>query len=347
MTTQSSSTRIRRGLGAAMTLALGLTLGACGDADSPDAPTTPPAAPTTAAPTTAASTTAATQTEAAPATTEALETTSEPATTEEPTSEEPGEETTEPDEQVRDIWAPVEDDGDPSNGAEAGPEIETTKDYLLALVANEFEDAAGYLSEESSSLLLGAEQDPAYLGQEIWLEGLRVDLTSEMAKTGETRWSSYPAWEGADEGTRVVTVRGPRADGSEFYHAVGAREVDGEWVIDQDRLDTGTGAPWVLFLNPPYSDPYRRGEPISFSVAGGEAEQSDVTLRAMGMAEPSPLEASPIEARVVYTDASPAHPGPPGSYVALVTGQSVGDGLDGMVRAHAVAFGISVDDGQR
>lgn len=328
----------QRPIGVTVALALCLTLGAC-DSQTPAGPTTPAAGPTTPAATTEPDTTTA-PTTTSPTTTSAATTTAAP-TTAAPTQTE-DETTTAPTETVNDIWAPTPDDGDDSNGAEAGPEIDRTKDYLLALVSGEHAEAGELLSAESRDLL-GLEADPHSLDQEPWLRPMIDNLTSEDARANEVFWSSYPAWEGADDDTRVVTVRGVGLEGREFYYAFGARQVDDEWVVDQDRIDTGTGRPWALFLNPTM-DGTLTPDPLSFVVTNGAGQPQDVTLRVNGFAEPRPLLAQEREDGVVYSEEE-SGAGMPGSYVALVTGHGEGDAQADMVRAHTVTFVVTESEG--
>lgn len=355
MTTRTSRTTVERGGRTALALSLPLTLvlalSACGDETEPSAGSTAPPATTTSAPaTTAAEAATETETETGEETTEAVtdepaQTTSAQATAEETTSEEPAQETTAaqpPAGSTTDLWAPAEDDGDDTNGAESGPEIDRTQEYLLAVVDGQYEAAAGMLSEESRGLLEA--DDPAALGQEVWVPELVEHLTSEDAREHGIMWAAYPAWAGADETTRVVTVRGIGPGDDAFYYAFGAREVDGEWVVDQDRVDTPTGAPWVDFTNPAWQEPVREDEPLAFRVAAEPAAHADVTFRLNGWAEPRAVEAAADGSGTHYAEPEVTY-GMPGGYVGLVTGRTVGDPLEGMVRAHTVTFGIGENDG--
>ncbi|MGO0574957.1 hypothetical protein [Ornithinimicrobium panacihumi] len=223
-------------------------------------------------------------------------------------------------------------------GTEVGPALDTAKSYVSRLVDGDHEAAAELLSEESYGLV------GEYLPEEPWLPQLVQDVTTR-GDTGEgPRWSSYPAWEGADESTRVVTVRGVRSDSSPFYYAFGAREVDGQWVIDQDRLDTGTGAPWVLFLNPTMDGTIDEDGPLSFRVSNGSGAPQNVTFRVNGHAEIRDLEESVDQRGIVFSEPEVRF-GMPGGYVALVTGQGSGDAMADMVRAHTVTFVATESDG--
>lgn len=174
------------------------------------------------------------------------------------------------DDEAADADAGTETAGGAENGdTEAsdnpvGEVAEQSTVYVRALAAEDWQTAYDLLSDESVELL--SLEGPEDLASEPWISGVVENFAdAEVVVDG---------WDvGGGEPDRIpftVVAMPDGAAGASNGHAFGIRQVDGEWVIDQSRADTSTGAPWADFINPTWEGVAAAGEPVSFTIDEAE-----------------------------------------------------------------------------
>lgn len=136
-------------------------------------------------------------------------------------------------------------DTDPDEG------LALVQDYTDLLAAGDADAAFAMLSEESKAY---------FDSPESLLESPGMPQMVEfLAGAGNQQWASREAYPETYRSERAVTVWGENIEGTPFAYGWAARLTDdGEWVIDQDRFETGTGTGRVAWLNPGVSmdDPH-------------------------------------------------------------------------------------------
>lgn len=298
------STRI-----AATVAAGGLILAGCGGESDPE----PNAAPV------ATQTPTSDQTpdpEPPPQQTE-TETVTETATETETEAAPPPEQTEAPEEPTE---ADPGDDGDDPLSAVHSHAL----DYGNALSSQDWETAYSMLSEQSIALLeLDGPQD---LGDEPWVPDVVENLAGHTPVVHS--WVAWPETYSHEHAVALTAT----ADGHDYAHAFGVRQVEGEWVIDQSRTDVSTGGTWVEFVNPTWDGEVDPAVQIEFRVDATTGVPVAVTLHTEDGEEPTPTEPLEDGDTVLHS----AQETPQGHELLVVSGAIVDNP---MVRVHAVAFG--------